>query len=105
MVALKGIKKETKKTTFHNSATVEPDDVPKSKIGALSGGAKQRLTLVQAVLGYSEILILDEPTAGHDSKQHVAIRNYISKIAFNKIVLIATHVVRTLNLSPMTSSC
>jgi len=38
-------------------------------------------------------LILDEPTAGLDPKQRIAIRNYISKIAFNKIVLIATHVV------------
>ena len=54
---------------------------------------KQRLTLAQAVLGDPEILILDEPTAGLDPKQRIAIRNYISKIAFNKIVLIATHVV------------
>lgn len=38
-------------------------------------------------------MILDEPTAGLDPKQRIAIRNYISKIAFNKIVLIATHVV------------
>ncbi len=54
---------------------------------------KQRLCLAQAVLGDPEILILDEPTAGLDPKQRIAIRNYISKIAFNKIVLIATHVV------------
>ena len=72
---------------------MELDDVPRRKIGALSGGMKQRLTLAQAVLGDPEILILDEPTAGLDPKQRIAIRNYISKIAFNKIVLIATHVV------------
>ena len=72
---------------------MELDDVPKRKIGALSGGMKQRLTLAQAVLGDPEILILDEPTAGLDPKQRIAIRNYIAKIAFNKIVLIATHVV------------
>ena len=35
----------------------------------------------------------DEPTAGLDPKQRISIRNYISKIAFNKIVIIATHVV------------
>ena len=72
---------------------VELDDVPRRKIGALSGGMKQRLALAQAVLGDPEILILDEPTAGLDPKQRISIRNYISRIAFNKIVLIATHVV------------
>ncbi len=74
-------------------AAVELDDVPRRRIGALSGGMKQRLCLAQAVLGDPQILILDEPTAGLDPKQRIAIRNYISRIAFNKIVIIATHVV------------
>lgn len=68
-------------------------DVSKRKISTLSGGMKQRLALSQAVLGSSKILILDEPTAGLDPKQRISIRNYISQIAFNKIVIIATHVV------------
>ena len=94
MAALKGLKKvEAKKQIPEILAAVELDDVPKRKISALSGGMKQRLTLAQAVLGDPGILILDEPTAGLDPKQRIAIRNYISKIAFNKIVLIATHVV------------
>lgn len=94
MAALKGISKEKAKNDIPEIlAAVELDDVPKRRIGALSGGMKQRLTLAQAVLGDPEILILDEPTAGLDPKQRIAIRNYISGIAFNKIVLIATHVV------------
>jgi len=94
MAALKGLpKEESMRQIPEILAAVELDDVPKRKIGALSGGMKQRLTLAQAVLGDPEILILDEPTAGLDPKQRIAIRNYISKIAFNKIVLIATHVV------------
>ena len=94
MAALKGLSKEESMRQIPEILTaVELDDVPKRKIGALSGGMKQRLTLAQAVLGDPEILILDEPTAGLDPKQRIAIRNYISKIAFNKIVLIATHVV------------
>ena len=94
MAALKGLPKEkAKKDIPEILAAVELDDVPKRKIGALSGGMKQRLTLAQAVLGDPEILILDEPTAGLDPKQRIAIRNYISKIAFNKIVIIAIHVV------------
>ena len=94
MAALKGLSKaQSQRQIPEILAAVELDDVPKRKIGALSGGMKQRLTLAQAVLGDPEILILDEPTAGLDPKQRIAIRNYISKIAFNKIVLIATHVV------------
>ena len=94
MAALKGLPKEkAKKEIPEILAAVELDDVPKRKIGALSGGMKQRLTLAQAVLGDPEILILDEPTAGLDPKQRISIRNYISRIAFNKIVIIATHVV------------
>ena len=72
---------------------VELDDIPRRKIGALSGGMKQRLALAQAVLGNPSVLILDEPTAGLDPKQRIAIRNFISRIAFDKIVVIATHVV------------
>ena len=94
MAALKGLSKaEAQRQIPEILAAVELDDVPRRKIGALSGGMKQRLTLAQAVLGDPEILILDEPTAGLDPKQRIAIRNYISKIAFDKIVLIATHVV------------
>ena len=94
MATLKGMDKTTAKAQISEIlAAMELDDTPKRKIGALSGGMKQRLALAQAVLGNPEILILDEPTAGLDPKQRIVIRNYISKISFNKIVLIATHVV------------
>jgi len=94
MVALKGLEKsESKWQIAEILQAVELDDSLHKKIGSLSGGMKQRLALAQAVLGNPEILILDEPTAGLDPKQRIAIRNYISRIAFNKIVIIATHIV------------
>ncbi len=94
MATLKGMKTEDAKRQIPELlSAVELVDVPRRKIGALSGGMKQRLALAQAMLGDPSILILDEPTAGLDPKQRISIRNYISKTAFDKIVLIATHVV------------
>ena len=94
MASLKGMEKEkAEKDIYEILSAVELEDVATRKIGALSGGMKQRLALAQAVLGDPEILILDEPTAGLDPKQRISVRNFISKIALNKIVIIATHVV------------
>ena len=39
-------------------------------------------------------MILDEPTAGLDPLERIRLRNYISTIAKDKIVLIATHVMQ-----------
>lgn len=64
-----------------------------AKLGALSGGMKQRILIAQAVLGNPELLIMDEPTAGLDPKERIRIRNLISSVSAGRIVLIATHVV------------
>lgn len=94
MASLKGMSKaDAERQIPVVLEAVELNEIPKLKIGALSGGMKQRLTLAQAVLGDPEILMLDEPTAGLDPKQRISLRNYISKIAQGKIVIIATHVV------------
>ena len=48
---------------------------------------KQRALLAQALLNDPKILILDDPTAGLDPKERIRIRNFISEIAEDKIVL------------------
>lgn len=62
-------------------------------VGSFSGGMKQRLLIAQALIGNPKVLILDEPTAGVDPQERIRIRNFISEMASDKIVILATHIV------------
>ena len=63
------------------------------KMGKFSGGMKQRILLAQALIGNPQVLLLDEPTAGLDPKERIAVRNYISSLSDNRIILLTTHII------------
>ncbi|MDF2539296.1 MAG: type transport system ATP-binding protein [Herbinix sp.] len=94
MAALKGLsRKQARKEIEFLLELVGLNKEAHRKLGGFSGGMRQRVLLATALLGDPKILILDEPTAGLDPEERIRIRNFISEIAQNKIVLLATHVV------------
>ena len=94
MAALKGLKRREAQSAIKQSLEVVNlwQDRFK-KLRSYSGGMKQRILIAQALLNDPKILIMDEPTAGLDPKERIRIRNFISEISRDKIVLLATHVV------------
>jgi len=68
-------------------------DVRKKKLGAFSGGMKQRFGIAQALLGDPRLIIVDEPTAGLDPEERNRFLNLLSEIGENVIVILSTHIV------------
>ncbi len=94
MAQLKGLpRKGIQEECLHLLEAVNLRNVKDTPLGSFSGGMCQRVLLAQALLGNPDILLLDEPTAGLDPKERIRIRNLISSLAGNKIILIATHIV------------
>ena len=58
----------------------------------LSKGYRQRVGLAQAILGFPEIIILDEPTVGLDPRQIIEIRSLIRGLAGRHTVILSSHI-------------
>lgn len=67
-------------------------DVANRMIRNLSKGYRQRVGFAQAILGYPEIIILDEPTVGLDPKQIIEIRELIKKLGKKHTVILSSHI-------------
>lgn len=73
-------------------ALTKVDEVRHRLIKNLSKGYRQRVGLAQALLGYPEILILDEPTVGLDPKQILEIRDLIKTLGKTHTVILSSHI-------------
>lgn len=90
---LKGIPaKKRKDEVAEIEKMVKIRDVEHRLIKNLSKGYRQRVGLAQAVMGFPEIMILDEPSVGLDPKQIIEIRELIRKLAKNHTVILSSHI-------------
>jgi len=63
------------------------------RLSDFSGGMRQRVGIACAMLGHPNVLIVDEPTTGLDPQERIALRNYLSQVAKDRIVILSTHII------------
>ncbi len=71
---------------------VKIDDVKSRIIKNLSKGYRQRVGLAQALVGFPDVLILDEPTVGLDPKQIIEMRDVIKELGERHTVILSSHI-------------
>ena len=90
---LKGIAKNKREESINEvEKMVKIWEVENRLIKNLSKGYRQRVGLAQAVLGFPEIIILDEPSVGLDPKQIIEIRELIRQLAKKHTVILSSHI-------------
>lgn len=93
IAALKGLSKSnTKEKSLELLKMVNLIEEKNKKLKGFSGGMLQRVGIAQALLNSPEIIVLDEPSAGLDPQERVRLRNILSKLSRDKIILISTHI-------------
>lgn len=92
---LKRINKNEKKQMIEevmNATKITP--MSERLIKHLSKGYKQRVGLAQAIMGYPELIILDEPTVGLDPKQIIEIRDLIKELSKKHTIILSSHIMQ-----------
>ncbi len=90
---LKKIPKAHRETQIENVMSMAKLNGVKDRlIQNLSKGYRQRVGVAQAILGFPEIIILDEPTVGLDPKQIIEIRELIRNLSKRHTVILSSHI-------------
>ena len=93
VAALKLIDKSIKSAQLDQVISlVRLEPVKNRLIKNLSKGYRQRVGLAGALIGFPEIIILDEPTVGLDPQQIIEIRQLIRGLAKDHTVILSSHI-------------
>ena len=61
------------------------------KFKTLSGGEKQRVALLRALINKPKVIIADEPTGALDSKNSELIMSELKKLSVNHLIIVVSH--------------
>lgn len=94
IASVKGVKKKDAEKQINSLLTdFHLKNAKDKRMGNCSGGMKQRAGIICALLGDPQIIIIDEPTTGLDPEERVAVRNILSHLSRERIVILSTHIV------------
>jgi len=61
------------------------------RCGSLSKGQRQRVVLAAAMLGDPPLLLLDEPTSGLDPAERILVRELLTRLKQDHLILLVSH--------------
>ncbi len=104
LASLKGYTKKENRELHINELLLITNllDHQNKKLEEFSGGMKQRFGLAQALIGWPNLLILDEPTTGLDPEERNRIHTILHQISSKTCVILSTHIINDVqNLCPL----
>jgi ATP-binding cassette subfamily C protein len=83
-------------TYFHMSECIERQPnglytIINDQSNNLSGGEKQKLSIIRQLLKNPDVMIFDEPSSALDIGSTILFMDYLNKIKSNKIIIIVSH--------------
>ena len=95
VAAIKKVKPSRRRQMLEDiKATVHIGDMSRRLIKNLSKGYRQRVGMAQAMIGYPNLIIMDEPTVGLDPKQIIEMRDVIRKLGKKHTIILSSHIMQ-----------